>query len=240
MTLTSGDEFSKAATPDQALLLKLAALADAGSGSVLIPATENGGAPSRRTATANTGADMMRFIAQQQHEDFVRRINEQFDRMDEANVRALQNIEEELAILRRERAKMREQAYHDEEGRAIFMKEDESAAFYEDGTQLDDETFASIKERLIGKPTKEAWDDFTFREDALLATADQIHVRQSEQDRVRADVAAGRISDDEAARRFQALDEQPASGEFAMANIRRDSKTAEPEKPTGPLQTFQF
>ncbi|MBN8995373.1 MAG: hypothetical protein J0H94_09110 [Rhizobiales bacterium] len=203
MSVDDGDVFKSSATAGQKLLLQLEFLAQAGSASVLTPATENG-APSRRTATASAVADtVMQLIVQQQHEEQIRLINERLDRMDEASVRALQDIEDELAEVRRERTKMREQAYHDEQGRAIFMKADASAAFYEDGTQLDDETFGAVKDRLTGKPT---WDDLQNnfgKENDLLTAADQIHAHDATRNQIREDLAAGRISDEEAVNRLR-------------------------------------
>ena len=115
MNLTTGDEFRDAATPDQALLLKLAALRDAGSGAVLSPATENGGAPSRRTATA----DLMHFILQQQRDEQIRLFNERLDDLDRRSDEALRHADERLADVLRTANKSKD-------GRAVFQDEDGS------------------------------------------------------------------------------------------------------------------
>jgi hypothetical protein len=206
MSVDDGNVFKNGATASQAVLLQLQFLESAGSGAVSTPVTENGGAPSRRTATADAVADVMQVLIQQQHEEQIRLINQQLDRMDEASVRALQEIEDGLAAVRRERAKMREQAYHDEQGRAIFMKADASAAFYEDGTQLDDETFDATKDRLTGKPTWEALQSSLELEDALIDERNAIHTNDALREQLREDVAAGKISPADADQRLTEIE----------------------------------
>ena len=220
MNLSTGDEFRAAATPSQELLLKLAALADAGSGAVLSAATQDDGNPVRRAGTTDLFTDIMHLLAEQQREELMRALDDQLDRMDEASVRALQDIEDQLSALRRAREKMIEQAYHDEQGRAIFMKADESAAFYEDGAQLDDELFAAIKDQLRGRVT---WDDVQANSDAQNALAQErelIHQADADRARLREDLAAGRITPDDAAQRLNEL------GQALPERVRRDYEGA--------------
>jgi hypothetical protein len=145
----------------------------------------------------------VQLIVQQQHEEFIRDLNERLDRMDEASVRALQDIEEELTAVRRAREQMLEHAYRDEQGRAIFMKADESAAFYEDGAQVEDDAFAAIRDQLRGRPTWDDLQDNFDKEGDLLDEADQIHANDALRNQIEEDVAAGRVTDTEAERRIR-------------------------------------
>lgn len=134
-------------------------------------------------------------------------INSELDLMDQASVQALQDIEQELQEIRKAREKMLEQAYLDEQGRRIFMTGDESAAYCEDGSQLEADEFAQVKERLRGKPTWDDFDAFDKREAELSAERDQIHRHDAERQQLREDLAKGAISGEEAKQREKEIAE---------------------------------
>lgn len=228
MTLRPGEEFRSVAAPSQELLRKLAYLAAQDTDSVLTGGVRSirdtfRSADSRKAATGAEILLQLTRLADPAYQAASQRINEKLDRMDEASVIALQDIERELRALRREREKMMEQAYRDEQGRRIFMTGDGSAAYYEDGTQVDDETFALIRERLQGKPTWESWQDLFKRGDELTAERDEIHRHDAARGQLRDDLAQGRISLEEAERREleieQALPERSRRSYDALRSI---------------------
>lgn len=164
-------------------------------------------ASSGRRVASTSAMDLLQMLEQQrQREEQIQQINENFDAMDRASVEALQQIEEELLALRLEREQMLERAFRDERGRAIFMTEDESAAYYEDGTQLGDDEFRALRERLRGKPTWEQLQAQIKKENDLLAERGAIHTLQDERDQVREDLATGAISPAQAQIREQEIE----------------------------------
>ena len=132
MRLTTEDVFNNAATASQKLLLELQMLANAGSGAVLSPATENGGAPSRRTATADAVADFMHVILQQQREEQIRLLNQKLDDLDRRIAEGLRDAEERLAEIRRT-------ANRAKDGRIVFRDEDDGKIYDEFDNEVGDE-----------------------------------------------------------------------------------------------------
>ncbi len=122
MSVDEGDVFRNVATAGQKLLLQFQFLASAGSGAVLSPATENGGAPSRRTANADAFADMVQFLAQQQREEQIRVLNQQLDDLDRRSDEALRAAQDRLVDILRGANKTKD-------GRAVF--EDEDGTIYD-------------------------------------------------------------------------------------------------------------
>jgi hypothetical protein len=120
MSLTAGDEFSKAATPDQALLLKLAALASAGSGAVMTVATENANDPSRHAAAVDGVFDL--FI-QQQREEQIRILNDCLAELDRCSEEQLRAAQERLADILSTANKAKD-------GRTVFA--DENGTIYDE------------------------------------------------------------------------------------------------------------
>jgi hypothetical protein len=112
----------------------------------------------------------------------------------------------ELAQVRRRREEMLQQAYTDEFGRRIFMTGDKSAAYYEDGAKVSEEEFASLRERLEGRPTWEQWDEQAKKEDGLLAEREAIHRHDGGRSQLREDLASGAISAEEAREREAELE----------------------------------
>jgi hypothetical protein len=135
------------------------------------------------------------------------RITEKLDHMDEASVIALQEIEEEIREIARERERLRERAYRDERGRRMFMTEDESAAYYEDGSRLGDDKLAIHKERLRGHTSWKEWERLGSRRQDLEIERDQIHAHDTERDRLREDLAEGRIPTEQAEQRERAIED---------------------------------
>lgn len=231
MTVRPGEEFRNIATPSQELLRRLAYLATQDSESVLTGGIRSirdafRSADSRHaTASAEFLLQLTR-LADPAYQAMSTRINEKLDRMDEASVIALQDIERELLKLRREREKMLEQAYRDEQGRPIFMTDDGSAAYYEDGARVEDDTFGQIKDRLRGKPTWEQFQEFERREAELAADRGVIHEHDAERERLRDDLAAGRITKEEAERREREIEE--AMPERLRANYKPATTDAGP------------
>lgn len=210
MTISLGEEFNNIAMPGQELLRKLVYLATQDNDSVL-----TGGAKSPRSpysahgdkAARTADALMMARLSDAAYQALSARIENKLIAMDEASVRALQEIEEELTDLRREREQMLEEAYRDEQGRRIFMTNDGSTAYYEDRTKLHDHEFQQHREHLRGKPT---WDQFQAleeREHNLSAERDGIHEHDAQREQLRDDLATGRISKEEAERRERELEE---------------------------------
>jgi hypothetical protein len=117
MSVNDGDVFKTGATANQTVLLQLQFLASAGNGSVMNPATENGGAPSRRTATADTVADIMTFLAVQQREEQIRILNDRLAELDRRSEEQLRAAQERLAEILRTANKTKD-------GRAVFAAED--------------------------------------------------------------------------------------------------------------------
>lgn len=208
MSLQPGEEFRIVATPSQELLRKLTYLAAVGSESVLTVAGLGGNdaASDRKAAKADGVADIAQLIDQQRaRQRQIEQINETIDRMDEASVTALQEIEEELLAIRRDLDRMREEAYHDEQGNMILVNEAGTAAFYEDGTQLPDEEFEAIKELLRGRPTSDTYDASIEARDALLAERDLIHEHDALREQVREELSNGVITPEEAEERLADL-----------------------------------
>jgi hypothetical protein len=203
-----GEEFRIKATPGPELARKLVYLAAQENDSVLT--AQKPGHSSGRGADADrkSRAEMMLArLADPAYQAMSQRINEKLDQMDGASVLALQEIEEGLTALRRERQRMLEQAYRDEQGRLIFMTKDGAAAYYEDGTRLEDGEFARHEDQLQGKPT---WDELQANrqgEDALMAERDLIHQHEAAREELREAVTQGSISKEEAEQRERELEE---------------------------------
>jgi hypothetical protein len=140
-------------------------------------------------------------LADPAYQEMSTRIAGKLTRMDEASVIALQEIEQELQDLAREREQLRQRAYRDEQGRLIFMTEDESAAYYEDGGQVADDEFAVLRDALRGRTTKEQWEAYQRRRERLDAERGQIHTHDAQRNQLREDLAEGRIPKEEAERR---------------------------------------
>lgn len=231
MSINPGEEFKLKATPSPELARKLAYLAAQDNDSVLTAVRSSRASyQGSGSGKARSGADMllqvlMARLADPAYQALSEQINGKLDLMDEASVHALQEIEEELAELRRERERMREQAYRDEQGRRIFMTSDESAAYYEDGGRVEDERFAALKDRLRGKPTWDKWQDSFRREEGLTAEREQIHQHEARRDELRDDLATGSISKEEAQRRAQEI------GESMPERVRRSYKALEERLP---------
>jgi hypothetical protein len=134
-------------------------------------------------------------------------INGQLDIVDEASVHSLQEIEQELIELRRQREQMLERAYRDDKGRGVFMTKDESGAFYEDGTRVADGEFEQMKERLRGRPTWDEWESLRKDESNLQTERDQIHDLQEQGNELREDLGKGGISKEEAQQRMKEIEE---------------------------------
>ena len=208
MTLNHGEEFKIKATPSPELARKLVYLAAQDNDSVLtgLKSTQNGHRGGEADRKSREALQLAR-LADPGYQALSATINGKLDAMDEGSVHALQEIEQELTELRKAREKMLEQAYRDEQGRRIFMTKDESAAYYEDGSTLEDDEFAQVKHRLRGKPT---WEDLqgTFeQEDALEAERGQIHKHDAERQGLRDDLAEGAISEEEATEREQEIEQ---------------------------------
>lgn len=212
MSLGPGEEFRSVAAPSQELLRKLAYLATQDNDSVLTGGIRSirdtfRGADSRKAATSTEILLQLTRLADPAYQAASARITEKLDRMDESSVIALQDIEQELRALRREREKMLEQAYRDEQGRRIFMTKDGSAAYYEDGTMLDDDEFALHREQLESGPRWEEWQDMHKRDTDLLTERDLIHRHEAACQELRDALAEGSISQEEAERRERELEE---------------------------------
>lgn len=210
MSLSPGEEFRIRATPSPELLRKLAYLAAQDNDSVLTAGARSTGTAHARSADkAIKAADalMMARLADPAYQALSAQINADLDLMDEASVRALQEIEEELAELRRVRERMLEQAYRDEQGRRIFMTEDGTAAYYEDGTKVTDGDLERHREQLRGRPTWEEMQRFDRRQEELSAERDQIHRYDAERERLRDDLREGKIPQEEAVRREKEIEE---------------------------------
>lgn len=214
MDISPGEEFRIKATPSPELLRRLAYLAEQDNGSVLTGGIKSANGSSRNSEgeKARRAADALRLarLADPAYQAFSQRINTELDLMDEASVHALQEIEQELAELQREREKMLAQAYRDEEGNAIFMAEDESAAYYDDGRQVDGEKFGRIKAQVRGTTKWDTLQDFSRRREALYAEREQVHAFQAKIDtdggELREDLAKGNISKEEAEREKQEIE----------------------------------
>jgi len=102
---------------------------------------------------------------------------------------------------------MLEQAYRDEQGRAIFMAKDGTAAYYEDGTKVADDEFATLKDKLKDKPNWDEWEAKGQRRDELLKERDLIHQHEAACEDLREAVTQGSISKEEAERREGELEE---------------------------------
>lgn len=117
MSVDKEDVFKNGATAGQKLLLQLDFLAKAGNGSVMSPATENGGDPARRTASADAVANMMEFFAAQQRDEQIRILNERLVELDRRSEEQLRAAQERLAEILRTANKAKD-------GRAVFRDED--------------------------------------------------------------------------------------------------------------------
>jgi hypothetical protein len=257
VTLQPGEEFKLRATPDQELLRKLAYLSAQDNDSVLTGGTssKSGHKSTAARASRTTDALMMARLADPDYQALSARINENLDRMDEASVRALQEIEEKLAELRRERERMLEEAYRDELGRAIFMTNDGTAAYYGDGGRVAADDFTRHKPHLRDRATWDEWQESYRREGELNTERDQIHAHDAARDQLREDLAAGKISKEEAERRERELAEslpdrarssnEAATSQEAALNPAADTALsaeeeallnvrAEPQGPVGP------
>ena len=229
--LNPGEEFRLVATPSAEAARKLVYLAETGSDAVISGHTQQ-----RRSAGAdrdNRASDNLQNMSQMLAEQRLRaarledpgyqalsqRIGEDFDKLDEASVLALQQIEDELAELRLQEAELREQAYRDEHGRLIFGNDDLSAAFYEDGERLADEDFAEIKDRLEGRSTFGAFQSLQREGAELTAERDAIHAGEADRKRLREDLESGAVSEDEAlAREQEILDALPTRVQSALTS----------------------
>jgi hypothetical protein len=176
------------------------------TGNVRSPRTAHGSSSDKAAKTAD--ALMMARLADPAYQAMSARINDNLGRMDVASVHALQEIEEELTKLRREREQMLDKAYRDEQGRAIFMTKDGTAAYYEDGTKLEDDEFARHRGRLPGHTSWDAWQANQQEEDALKAERDLIHRHEAAREELREAVAQGSISKEEAEQREHDLEEK--------------------------------
>lgn len=209
MTLHAAEEFRIRATPDQELLRRLAYLSAQGSESVLTglnsadASYRSSGRDQTRRAT-DAWLQMAR-LNDPVYQAMSARINEDFDRMDEASVLALQEIEQELLDLQRERERVLEHAYRDEQGRAIFMTQDERAAYYQDGLKLSEDEFAAMRDRLRGRPSWESWQGASDRREQLFAERDQIHAHEASRSELRDELARGSVSAEEAEIRAQEI-----------------------------------
>ncbi|MFY0311164.1 hypothetical protein ACFMBG_14840 [Leisingera sp. D0M16] len=215
-----GEEFQNVAAPSREVLRKLVYLAEIDSDSVISGHAAQRGALA--TERANRSADDFHNINQMLAEQNIRAarladpayqalatsIGEDFDRLDEASVVALLQIEEELAELHRQRERLHAEAFTDTEGRTIFATEDQNAAYYEDGARLSDETFQQIRHRLTGRPTHEEWLSSLRREEELFAERDRIHHNETERARLLEDLANGSISKEDARDRRQTIREE--------------------------------
>jgi hypothetical protein len=233
VSLSPGEEFKIKATPSQELLRKLAYLAAQDSDAVLTGGLRPGNAAHRHTDSAGRRTDaalQMARLADPAYQAVSERINDNLGRMDEASVTALQEIEEALATLRRERERMLEQAYRDEHSRLVFMTEDGTGAYYEDGTKVADDEFAQISEDLRGRPTWEQWQESLRKEEELAAERDLIHQHDAEREQLREDLAEGRISKEEAEQRERELEEAlPERVRAAYAAQQGADNAAAPE-----------
>ncbi len=210
MTIEAGAIFRLAASPDPEVQRILAYLATIDSGSVLTDgfrrATTNYGG----TTTVDT-VDVVLIMLQSvrladpAYQAAAAQISTDIDIMDEASVQALQEIEEELRRQQRDRVRMRELAYRNEQGRFIFMTEDGTAAYYEDGMRLAEEDFVPVKQQLHATTKWDAWRASAAMNDRLLAEREQIHLHETARDQLRDDLAKGAISKDEAERRAQEI-----------------------------------
>lgn len=235
MTLNPGEEFRLKATPDQALLLKLAHLANIGSGAVLTSgAGERIGNASSFRAAAERTFEMIRMarLAGPDYQAMSARINGDLERMDENAVDVLQKIEHALTELRLKRERLQEQAYRDENGRPIAMTQDGTAAYYVDdaGGRVDDETFHQIEEYLVGKPPVEEFADVGRQEDELETLRADIQTEMANGDRLREELAAGAISKEEAEQRAgeiqDAMSSTLSATEAALLGVRDDGAAA--------------
>jgi hypothetical protein len=211
LAVNPGEEFNLQATPSQELLRKLAYLAAQDNDSVLTgSARGRSGTAARDSDTKAQRTDMllqMARLADPSYQALSAQINANLDLMDTASVHALQEIEGELRALREQRERMLEQAYRDDAGNAIFMRADETGAYYQDGTQLADEDFAEIRPHLEDRPTWDEFQDTFHQEQAFEAERDEIHRHDAQREELREDLAAGRISKEEAREREQELEE---------------------------------
>jgi hypothetical protein len=243
MTIDLGEEFKVKATPSPELQRKLAYLAAQDNDSVLTGGFKASTAGHRGSdsdkARKRADALMLARLADPEYQAVSQRINNNLDLMDEASVHALQEIEQELLELRRERERMLAQAYRDEDGNAIFIAEDESAAFYEDGEQVDDEKFARIKDELRGRTTWDGLQRSHREEDDLVADRDRVHAFQAESqskgDKLREDLAQGAISQDEAEQREREIEDSlPERARRSLDALRGHSAATPDGEPADP------
>lgn len=247
MAINPGAEFRIVASPTQAQLRHLLYLAEQDNGSVLTAGARSPGVSDERSkrdseraveAIQTQAMIQAARLADPEYQAMSARINADLDDMDERSVIALQEIEYALTDLNLRREQMREEAYRDGQDRAIFMAEDGSAAFYEDGTQVDENTFLQIRGDLAGKPSIEAFRDLQRREDELTAHRDKIHAGMEAGDELREEIANGEIPCDEAERRAQDILESRAgvldAAEEALLNVRGDAQA--PGHTTAPAE----
>jgi hypothetical protein len=234
MVANAGDEFRATATPSQELLSRLAYLAQIGSRSVMprgfTAKTAFMGADAGANSTLTQAMLRAARLADPAYQEMSARITGKLTRMDEASVAALQGIEQEVQEIARERDRMRERAFRDEQGRLMLMTEDESGAYYEDGNRVADDDFAVLRDALRGRTRWNEWEDLGRRRRELDTERGQIHTHDTQRNQLREDLAAGRIPKEEAEVRERTIEES------MPARVRRRYAPAE-AAPTAELQT---
>lgn len=251
-----GREFRNHASPTEDQLRHLLYLAEQDNGSVLTAGAKSPGAAGhdrRKDAERTAEFEQMQLarLADPEYQAMSARINSDLDAMDEQSIIMLQEIEYALAELSDKRAKMLEEAYRDDQGLAMFIAEDGSAAYYEDGSQVDDETFIQVRDKLEDGPTHEKFLALGEREDALNESRDRIHEGMDAGNDLREDLATGAISQEEAEHRAQEIASAQtdalnateeaifaARGEHAAANgLDRELDQPELTAPQAPTST---
>jgi hypothetical protein len=229
MVANAGDEFRASATPGPELRRLLVYLAEIGSRAVL----PRGFTARTAFASADAGANsaitqaMLRAarLADPAYQEMSTRITGKLTKMDEASVAALQDIEREMQELARERERLRERAYRDERGWGIFMTEDESAAYYEDGSRVADDEFTVLRDALRGKTTREQWQAHRRRWEALDEERAQIHRQDEERADLREQLRSGALSQQDAEQREREIEESLP----ARVRVRYARRTPAPD-----------
>lgn len=238
--ISIGNDFRAVATPSQEQLRHLLYLAEQDNDSVLTVGVRAVGASGQegkkdRDAAADALETQVTIqtarLADPAYQEMSARMNDELDQLDERSVSVLQQIEEALSDLRREREELLTRVYRDEHGRPIAMTEDGTAAYYvdEEGGRVDDETFLSIREDLEGGSTYEQFVRITESEQEFYARRDAIHEGMEAGDQLREDLAEGAISPEEAEQKIREIRESQdvalSAAEEAIFEARDDAIT---------------
>jgi hypothetical protein len=177
--IQTANEFMPGALPDQTLLLKLFALATAGSGAVLTPNGPRSDHP--QTASGKT-AELLRIMEQRRFEQ-ITEINSRLDELDRQSDAALRSAQERLAEILRTANKTRD-------GRSVFQAED-GTIFDEHGNEVS----ADEIDWETWKADAWSWEDFQTARDEK-DNAAQIAEKVDE---IRERVDAGELTDEDLA-----------------------------------------